>query len=691
MSHRHSGHQFLHDVPSKVMLEFNRVMDSLSDSEWERFASHVLTDQTDLRLALRSKSRTDVVINRWSMLNGTVKDLLRLLEELQLYRARDIFKDWHSCSGSFGTGKHASPTPGPSQAPVTLPLPDPVINDSLPKPDPPPPHLDSEGPSVSQPRELLLVPSAMRWSIEEVQQGTDNFSAARRIGEGGFGQVYLANMRNTDYAVKRLKEQDSRLNWTLVKETFRTEVEKLSQYRHPNIVDFAGYCFGGGAYCLLYGFMPNGSLEGQLHCKSGAALSWPQRVSVLLGTAKALQFLHQSSPQLIHGDVKSSNILLGEHLEPKLGDFGLARFYQSSHRKSGKSTTVAQTKTLRGTLAYLPDEYVKGGELGLWIDTYSFGVVLLEVLTGRKAMETDNQDRTLYLKDLATECESKKEAAAHIWKKHLDPSILPAAKPGPPGSLEISSLACRCLDSRRKRPPMVEVFKTLKEISETLDTSSKCSPEVCVEVESLPLYQSPPPVPPSLSLDQSLASLTHQVLKTGPQEDTYDCPPNTHSQLAPLEMVSSPAQSLKKAGGAWELRPPSFQTPCESDESQGYSQYFASGQSSLDHKCGVQSGAGQSSSLCEGCQLEGATHAASAQSASLTDLPSKRIVINSVKQRFVQKMELYKEGRIPISNLFSSDSLSDDGVDSKSQEPVESDEFETAPAEASQTSTQTSF
>ncbi|KPP66076.1 interleukin-1 receptor-associated kinase 1-like, partial [Scleropages formosus] len=568
MSHRHSGHQFLHDVPSKVMLEFNRVMDSLSDSEWERFASHVLTDQTDLRLALRSKSRTDVVINRWSMLNGTVKDLLRLLEELQLYRARDIFKDWHSCSGSFGTGKHASPTPGPSQAPVTLPLPDPVINDSLPKPDPPPPHLDSEGPSVSQPRELLLVPSAMRWSIEEVQQGTDNFSAARRIGEGGFGQVYLANMRNTDYAVKRLKEQDSRLNWTLVKETFRTEVEKLSQYRHPNIVDFAGYCFGGGAYCLLYGFMPNGSLEGQLHCKSGAALSWPQRVSVLLGTAKALQFLHQSSPQLIHGDVKSSNILLGEHLEPKLGDFGLARFYQSSHRKSGKSTTVAQTKTLRGTLAYLPDEYVKGGELGLWIDTYSFGVVLLEVLTGRKAMETDNQDRTLYLKDLATECESKKEAAAHIWKKHLDPSILPAAKPGPPGSLEISSLACRCLDSRRKRPPMVE--------------------------------------------------------------------------LAPLEMVSSPAQSLKKAGGAWELRPPSFQTPCESDESQGYSQYFASGQSSLDHKCGVQSGAGQSSSLCEGCQLEGATHAASAQSASLTD----------------------------------------DGVDSKSQEPVESDEFETAPAEA---------
>ncbi|XP_023691642.1 interleukin-1 receptor-associated kinase 1 isoform X2 [Paramormyrops kingsleyae] len=671
--------QYLYLVPAKIMCDFGAVMDSLSDSDWARFASHVLSDQTEVRLALKRERRTDGVMSTWGNRNGTVGDLLSVLEELKLHRARDIIlSQLPKCPRPMDCSPPKPPLPHCPLDPDFSPLP--VVN-PLPNPGPPPSDLDSD-----QEKEVLTVPqsvvppvppsNAMCWSFEEVQQGTNNFSAARQVGEGGFGHVYRANMKNTEYAVKRLKE-DSRLNWTFVKESFKTEVEKLSQYRHPNIVDFAGYCVGGGTHCLLYVFMPNGSLEDWLHRKNNAALSWPQRVNVLLGSAKAIQFLHNSNPQLIHGDIKSSNILLGEHMEAKLGDFGLARFCHSPHGKSIRTTTVAQTKTVRGTLAYLPDEYVKGGELGLWIDTYSFGVVLLEVLTGRRAMEVDSQSRTLYLRDLVMECEEEGEAATHIWKKHLDPQIAPADKPGPLEALDISSLACRCLDRRKKkRPPMAEVFERIQEISTVQEVATQRSPKPCIH--SVPRHHSPPTAPPSASVDQSLASLTEQELKLEPQEDTYHCLPNQHSGLPQPKTLCSQGQTSGTTSESWGPRPPSFQVPCESDESQGYSQYSASAQASF-----CQSRAVQSPSLCQDCQLEAgsllrSTQASAAQARSLTGNDSKRIVVNSVKQRFVQKMALYEEGKIPMSDLLSSD----DGTCGQSRGPEESDEFESSYAEA---------
>ncbi|XP_015362462.1 interleukin-1 receptor-associated kinase 1 isoform X4 [Marmota marmota marmota] len=214
------------------------------------------------------------------------------------------------------------------------------------------------------------------WPLCEISQGTRNFSEELRIGEGGFGCVYQAVMRNTTYAVKRLKEE-SDLEWTVVKQSFLTEVKQLSRFRHPNIVDFAGYCAESGFYCLVYGFLPNGSLEDRLHFQAEACppLSWTQRLDILLGTARAIQFLHQDSPSLIHGDIKSSNVLLDERLMPKLGDFGLARFSRFAGTNPGQSSAVARTHTVRGTLAYLPEEYIKTGRLAVDTDTFSFGVV----------------------------------------------------------------------------------------------------------------------------------------------------------------------------------------------------------------------------------------------------------------------------------------------------------------------------
>ncbi|PIO41082.1 hypothetical protein AB205_0151880 [Aquarana catesbeiana] len=131
----------------------------------------------------------------------------------------------------------------------------------------------------------------------------------------------------------------------------------------------------GEEYCLIYLFLPNGSLEDRLQLQgSFPTLSWKQRLSIMQGAACGIQFLHTCQPSIIHGDIKSSNILLDQALVPKIGDFGLSRFSRYTC-DAGKSRTLARTSTVRGTLAYLPDEYVKMGKLTFELDTYSFGVV----------------------------------------------------------------------------------------------------------------------------------------------------------------------------------------------------------------------------------------------------------------------------------------------------------------------------
>uniref|UniRef100_A0A1A8QXC6 Interleukin-1 receptor-associated kinase 1 n=1 Tax=Nothobranchius rachovii TaxID=451742 RepID=A0A1A8QXC6_9TELE len=205
---------------------------------------------------------------------------------------------------------------------------------------------------------------------------------------------FLSSEPNPTGAGVRL-EQVCMMDSSQLRRSFQTEVEKLSKFRHPNIIDLLGFSEGGGSMCLIYSFMENRALEDQLH-KGHNFLSWPQRVGIAEGAAAALQFLHSppaGQEPLIHGDVKSSNILLDKHLVAKLSDFGLARCVPRP--PSGCSVTqtasVGKTATVRGTLAYLPDEYVRKGELCTAVDVYSFGVVLLEVLTGRPASE---QDRT---------------------------------------------------------------------------------------------------------------------------------------------------------------------------------------------------------------------------------------------------------------------------------------------------------
>ncbi|PNJ09447.1 IRAK1 isoform 2 [Pongo abelii] len=417
---------FLYEVPPWVMCRFYKVMDALEPADWCQFAALIVRDQTELRLCERSGQRTASVLWPWINRNARVADLVHILTHLQLLRARDIITAWHPPAplpSPSTTAPRPSSIPAPAEAEAWSPRKLPssastLLSPAFPgsqthagpelgvvpspaslRPPPPSPAPSSTKPGPESSVSLLqgAHPSPFCWPLCEISQGTHNFSEELKIGEGGFGCVYRAVMRNTVYAVKRLKE-DADLEWTAVKQSFLTEVEQLSRFRHPNIVDFAGYCAQSGFYCVVYGFLPNGSLEDRLHCRTQACppLSWPQRLDILLGTARAIQFLHQDSPSLIHGDIKSSNVLLDERLTPKLGDFGLARFSRFAGSSPSQSSMVARTQTVRGTLAYLPEEYIKTGRLAVDTDTFSFGVVVLETLAGQRAVKTHGA-RTKYL------------------------------------------------------------------------------------------------------------------------------------------------------------------------------------------------------------------------------------------------------------------------------------------------------
>ncbi|CAK9185510.1 unnamed protein product [Ilex paraguariensis] len=209
-----------------------------------------------------------------------------------------------------------------------------------------------------------------------LETATNNFRESDILGEGGFGCVYKARLDdNIQVAVKRLDDgsQDA------IKE-FETEVDLLSKIQHPNIISLLGYCINGEKRLLVYELMQNRSLETQLHGPSrGSALTWHLRMKIALDTARGLEYLHEHcNPTVIHRDLKSSNILLDSSFNAKLSDFGLAVTDGSQNKNNIK---------LSGTLGYVAPEYLLDGTLTDKSDVYAFGVVLLELLLGRKPVE----------------------------------------------------------------------------------------------------------------------------------------------------------------------------------------------------------------------------------------------------------------------------------------------------------------
>ncbi|KAF3451296.1 hypothetical protein FNV43_RR07391 [Rhamnella rubrinervis] len=220
-----------------------------------------------------------------------------------------------------------------------------------------------------------------RFSFREMQTATSNFSPKNILGQGGFGVVYKGCLPNrTMVAVKRLKDP----NYTGEMQ-FQTEVEMIGLALHRNLLRLYGFCMTPTERLLVYPFMPNGSVADRLRDtgREKPSLDWSRRLYIALGTARGLLYLHeQCNPKIIHRDVKAANILLDESFEAIVGDFGLAKLLD---RRDSHVTTA-----VRGTVGHIAPEYLSTGQSSEKTDVFGFGILLLELITGQKALDAGN-------------------------------------------------------------------------------------------------------------------------------------------------------------------------------------------------------------------------------------------------------------------------------------------------------------
>ncbi|XP_078176716.1 U-box domain-containing protein kinase family protein isoform X1 [Carex rostrata] len=214
-----------------------------------------------------------------------------------------------------------------------------------------------------------------RYSKEEIEEATDNFSAAKKIGEGSYGNVYRCTLDHTEVAIKVLNSKEKM-------EEFLREVEILSQLHHPNMVLLLGFCPENGT--LVYEYMENGSLDDHLlyrNDKQAPPLPWAVRFRIVLEVARGLAFLHSAKPEpIVHRDLKPGNILLDQNFTSKIGDVGLAKLMFDI---VPDGLTEYNETILVGTVYYMDPEYQRTGTVRPKSDLYALGVITLQLLTGR--------------------------------------------------------------------------------------------------------------------------------------------------------------------------------------------------------------------------------------------------------------------------------------------------------------------
>ncbi|PKA46135.1 putative receptor-like protein kinase [Apostasia shenzhenica] len=294
------------------------------------------------------------------------------------------------------------------------------------------------------------------FELGELRNATNGFSHMLKIGEGGFGSVYKGFIRAADgkgdrhtVAVKvlNLKGLQGYKEWV-------AEVHFLGVLEHPNLVKLIGYCSADGERgiqrLLVYEYMPNKSLEYHLFHKASSPLPWNLRLQIALGTAKGLAFLHEGlEVQVIYRDFKASNVLLDDDFQPRLSDFGLAREGPTGDRTHVSTAVV-------GTYGYAAPDYIETGHLTIKSDVWSFGVVLYELLTGRRSLDRNRPSNEQKLLDWVKQfpIESKR------FNMVMDPRLsyqysLKAAR-------EMAKLANSCLSKQAKeRPRMSQVVQIL--------------------------------------------------------------------------------------------------------------------------------------------------------------------------------------------------------------------------------------
>ncbi|KAM5130136.1 interleukin-1 receptor-associated kinase-like 2 isoform 1-T1 [Callospermophilus lateralis] len=424
---------YIYQLPAWVLDDLCRNMDTLSDWDWMQFASKVIPDLTQLRKIKSMERVQGVSITRellwwWGMRQATVQQLVDLLCRLELYRAAQIVLSWKPVPetrpsfpaspevvkpgpvAAFGRntqdeqerGQPLRPTafPGPGSAPArdqqpaSLPLSskEVVLHSSRPHL---PTSLDSKDFSTSVPQQEKcsnMTEESLFWSEAEVIQATGDFDQSHRISEGTFADVYRGQRHGMPLAFKKLRETACSSPGS-VERYFQAEVQLCLRCCHPNILPLLGYCSGKQFHSLIYPYMTNGSLQDRLQSQGDLEpLPWPQRVSICSGLLCAVEHLH--GLEIIHGNIKSSNVLLDQNFTPKLAH-PMAHLCPVNQRSK---YTMMKTHLFQASAAYLPEDFIRVGQLTKRVDIFSCGIVLAEILTGIPAVDKDRSP--VYLKDV---------------------------------------------------------------------------------------------------------------------------------------------------------------------------------------------------------------------------------------------------------------------------------------------------
>ncbi|KAK4744688.1 hypothetical protein SAY87_011000 [Trapa incisa] len=311
---------------------------------------------------------------------------------------------------------------------------------------------------ITAPSPLVGLPefSHLGWghwfTLRDLELATNRFSKDNVLGEGGYGVVYRGCLINgTTVAVKKILN-----NVGQAEKEFRAEVEAIGHVRHKNLVRLLGYCIEGTHRMLVYEYVNNGNLEQWLHgaMRQHGYLTWEARIKVLVGTAKALAYLHEAiEPKVVHRDIKSSNILIDDDFNAKVSDFGLAKLL-------GEGRSHVSTRVM-GTFGYVAPEYANTGLLNEKSDVYSFGMVLLEAITGRDPVDYERPAQEVRCNVNLVDW-LKMMVGSRRSEEVVDPNIV--VKPSTRALKHALLTALRCVDlNSEKRPKMGQVVRMLEQ------------------------------------------------------------------------------------------------------------------------------------------------------------------------------------------------------------------------------------
>ncbi|KAL4626494.1 hypothetical protein ACB092_05G100200 [Castanea dentata] len=298
------------------------------------------------------------------------------------------------------------------------------------------------------------------FSFESISVAANNFSTENKLGEGGFGPVYKGKLSDgPEIAIKRLSRSSGQ---GLVE--FKNEVILIAKLQHTNLVRLLGFCIQGEEKLLIYEYMPNKSLDFFLFDSTKKhLLSWRTRFNIIEGIAQGLVYLHKYSRlRVIHRDLKASNILLDEEMNPKISDFGMAKIF-------GLKGLEENTNRIVGTYGYMSPEYAMNGVVSIKTDVFSFGVLLLEIMSGKKNNSRYHFEDPLNLIGYAWQLWNEGKSLELI-----DPTILEESRP-PFEALRCIHIGLLCVqDQAKDRPTMPDVVSMLS--NETLKLSSPKQP-----------------------------------------------------------------------------------------------------------------------------------------------------------------------------------------------------------------------